>query len=96
MTGENITENISSYKGSFILEITDKAGTRNIPSNDESITINGRLISIRDGKFWLIDKIGYKFNVNERSFGWGLNFIKYIKDHNGNLLWVNKKFKNLI
>jgi hypothetical protein len=77
------------HQGAFSIELVEGAKTAHVP---RSATVSGNIVHVPQGSVQQVMG-GIQLHSETFPFGWGYNFIKYIRKGDGSLLWVNNKYR---
>lgn len=77
------------HDGAFSVELVPGTNKNIAPS---SVEVQGDTVHVRHGRIKQ-SMGGIQLYSHEEPFYWGYSFIKVIRDGQGNLLWVNYKYR---
>lgn len=79
-------QTLSFYEGAYSIEISPRATKSHLPMR--SVSVNGNMVSVPRGTVRQVMG-GIQFYADGHPFSWGYNFIRCIRDSDGNVLWKN-------
>lgn len=83
---------LSHYQGAYTVEFYPDANIERL-SNFTGVSVCGKTVSVYAGRVLQIMG-GIQFYACKQPFAWSYNYIKRIKDSDGEILWQNRKEKD--